>query len=345
MRRVLSLFILFGVLLPLLYAQVSMPPWNWSQYSGTSQWQVTVTEDQTGCQGPIFTNKYGVTIQHNLTTAVMGDVGHGPASGTFISGNILHFNSRTVDDSPGTSTLSDYDIFFTTDCASFAGKYTWDYSGSDGSCSGSTSLAGTNIQGCPAPPIEIQPSKPPEQTPEEQVAGARTDLGSDFDLRDQIKFLNLQSLLTGESKASEIKDVQAKIDALEPSIEAKYKAVLDANPNNFEANVDMAELKRSQGLKHEYYEYMDRAANSGAVTADVRDAMEKRVAKDLGFSTFPKPANSLLMRKEATEKSNWQGGLYDMDVKKESSDKSLWDLKVYLTVGPWKGIINTLAAP
>ena len=342
MRGILPLFILFGFLFPLLYAQVSMPPWNWSQYSGTSQWQVSVTEDQTGCQGPVFTNKYGVTIQHSLATAVMGDVGHGPAAGTFISGNILHLKSRTVSDPPGTSTLSDYDIFFTTDCSTFAGKYTWDYSGSEGSCSGSTSLSGTNIQGCPAPPIEIAPSKPPELTPEEQIAAARSDLGNDFDLRGEIKYLKLQSLLTGESKDAEIKAVQGQIDSLEPGIEAKYKAVLDADPNNFEANVDMAELKRSQGLTHEYYEYMDRALNSGAVTASVRDAMEKKLAKELGFSKFPKPANSLLMRKVGTEKGNWQGGLYGMDVPKESSDKSLWDIKVFLTVGPWKGIINTI---
>ncbi|MCX6778329.1 MAG: hypothetical protein NT157_05605 [Candidatus Micrarchaeota archaeon] len=342
MRGILSLFILFGFLLPLLHAQVSMPPWNWSQYSGTSQWQVTVTEDQTACHGPIFTNTYGVIIQHDQTTAVMGDVGHGPATGTFISGNVLHFRSRTVSDPPGTSTLSDYDIYFTTDCASFAGEYTWDYSGSDGSCSGSTSLSGTNTQGCPAPPIVIPPSKPPELTPEEQVAAARSDLNNDFDLRGELKYLNLQNLLTGESQDAQINAVQDRIDSLEPSIEAKYKKVLDADPNNFEANVDMAELKRSQGLTHEYYEYMDRAANSGAVTASVRDAMEKSIARELGFSTFPKPANSLLMRKVGTEKGNWQGGLYGMDVPKESSDKSLWDIKVYFTVGPWEGIVKSI---
>ena len=63
-------------------------------------WQVTVTEDQSACSGPVLTNQYSVPIQFSAGSAVMGDVGHGSAGGTFISGNILHIPSRSVADPP-----------------------------------------------------------------------------------------------------------------------------------------------------------------------------------------------------------------------------------------------------
>jgi hypothetical protein len=33
--------------------------WSWNIYSGTYLWQVTVTEDQSGCGGGVFTNQFG----------------------------------------------------------------------------------------------------------------------------------------------------------------------------------------------------------------------------------------------------------------------------------------------
>lgn len=147
-----ALVILALFLISTAFAQADLPPWNWSAYSGTVQWSVTVTEDQSGCQGPVLTDVYDVPISFSHSSATMGDVGHGPATGNFISGNILHMGSRKVSDSPGSSTLSAYDVYFTTDCSAFAAKYTWDYSGPDGGCSGSTKLAGSNSGGCPLLP-------------------------------------------------------------------------------------------------------------------------------------------------------------------------------------------------
>jgi predicted small secreted protein len=113
-----------------------------------ANWHVTVTEDDSACHGVGFTNNYDITIQRNATNGIMGDIGHGPVTGTYI-GTTLHIDGRTVPDGSGTSTLSAYDVVFSADCSTFNTQYSWDYSGPDGDCSGTTKLAGTNDQGCP----------------------------------------------------------------------------------------------------------------------------------------------------------------------------------------------------
>src|SRR5271157_2825644 len=89
-----------AVLISVASAQVSMPAWDWSNYVGVSYWSVTNTEYDTGCGGGSYPTQYSINITHNMSSAVMGDVGHGPASGTF-NGNTLSIASRTVPDSPG----------------------------------------------------------------------------------------------------------------------------------------------------------------------------------------------------------------------------------------------------
>jgi hypothetical protein len=343
MRRILPLFIFFVILLPLLSAQVSLPPWSWDQYTGTTQWRVDVTDDESDCGIGIQVTHPTITIQFNLKHAQMGDIGHGVASG-IVNGNVLSIPGRSVPDGAGTSVLSPYDITFTSDCLTFTGSYTWVYSDSAGSCSGSTTLSGRIVNGCPAPTVVIPPSKPPEQTTDEQLSDAHKDLNNDFGLRKEASFLKLQNILLNDPQtAAEIQANKAKIDALEPSIEAKYKVILDADPNNFQANVGMAELKKSQGMTHEYYEYMDRAINSGQFTESMKETMEKNLAKELGFSTFPKPANSLLMRTISNQAYPWKGSLYDMDVQKESSDQNTWRDKLFFTLGLNKDVVNAIA--
>lgn len=113
-----------------------------------TNWHVTVTEDDSACQGGTYSNTYDITIERNDTVGTMGDIGHGPVSGTF-EGNTLHIAARTVPDGSGTSKLSSYDVVFSADCTTFNAEYSWDYTGPDGDCSGTTKLAGTNPDGCP----------------------------------------------------------------------------------------------------------------------------------------------------------------------------------------------------
>jgi hypothetical protein len=115
----------------------------------TSNWHVVATEDDSACGGRTFKTPYDIAIQTNQTAGIMGDVGHGPISGT-LTGNTLHIAARTVPDGPGTSRLSSYDVVFSADCTTFNAEYSWDYSGPGGGCSGTTKLAGTNPQGCPS---------------------------------------------------------------------------------------------------------------------------------------------------------------------------------------------------
>ena len=96
----LCIVVILALIVPVL-ADSTSQPWSWNTYSGTIVWQVTVTEDQTGCSGPVLTNQYNVPIQFRAGSAVMGDVGHGSAGGTFTSDNILHIDGRTVADPPG----------------------------------------------------------------------------------------------------------------------------------------------------------------------------------------------------------------------------------------------------
>ncbi|VVC03724.1 Uncharacterised protein [Candidatus Burarchaeum australiense] len=325
-------------LLPILFAALflaSVHAWNWNNYTGLSSWHVSVTEDDSGCGGSATTSQMTMPIEHNGNSATVTDP-HGTIGGTFASGNVLHIPGRTINDPPGSSVLSAYDIFFTTDCSAFAARYTWDYSGPDGACSGSTRLAGTNSQGCPQ---VVQPTRPPEASVDDQLSAAQNDLRADMQLRSDLRFLKLQDLLFGDSDAAAMAGKQSQIDQLDASAEAKYKAILDNDPNNYQANIAMAQLRKSQGLPHEYYQYMDRAINSGQFTEEAKAAAEKNLAKQMGLSTIPKAANSLLMKTMSAEKSNWQGGLYGMDVPKESQKD--WNWKVFFTDGPWKYVINT----
>jgi hypothetical protein len=187
LRGLCGILIIVAILVP-VSAEVALPPWTWNTYHGTEQWRVTVTEDQSGCDGPVLTNQFTVPIDFRLATAVMGDVGHGEATGTFASGNTLHFPARTVSDPPGTSALSDYDLVFTPDCSGFTGSYRWYYSGPDGACSGTTSLSGVNPKGCPA--SQAAPTVPTVAPASgEAVAGmiasARYDLNQYLDVSDR----------------------------------------------------------------------------------------------------------------------------------------------------------------
>jgi hypothetical protein len=343
MPRIAVLLISALLLLHLVRAEVSLPPWSWDQYTGTTQWRVDVSDDESDCQAGVVNTNPTITIQFNLKHAQMGDIGHGVTSG-IINGNVLSIPGRSVPDGYGTSVISPYNVIFTSDCLTFSGSYHWDYSDSGGSCSGSTTFSGRIVNGCPAPTVVIPPSKPPEPTTEEQLSSAHQDLNNDFHLRNQLPYLKFQDLLLNTPQtAAELKQTKDQIDSLEPSVEAKYNAILKADPNNFEANVAMAELKKSQGLPHEYYEYMDRAINSGAITESMKGVMEQNLAKELGFSKLPKPANSLLIRTISNQESPWQGSLYGMDVQKESSDKSTWRDKVFLTLGLNSDVVNAIA--
>lgn len=323
MRRILPLFILFGVLLPLLSAQASPPIWSWNTYTGSVSWQVTATEDDTGCGQGVNTEQFSISIQHNGATAVMGDVGHGPATGTFISPNILHIPARTVSDPPGTSKISDYDIFFTTDCSAFAARYTWDYSDQYGSCSGSTSLSGSNSQGCPAQP-------PSEDTEQEKVIDARKDLRRYLDLKDKLRDLEYWQRL-GVDNINEIEDTNNKIFDLETSVNMKYRAILNANPKSFFANWDMAQKALSDGNGILSYLFLNAALNN--LTESMKNTMQKNMANKLGFSKPPTKENSAVVREESSEGDNWQGSIYGQDFQKEYSDKSTRGIKLFATLG------------
>ncbi len=62
LRSVLGLVILVALLVP-VSADAALPPWAWNTYSGTTMWQVTVTESDSGCGGAVYSNQYTVPIQ------------------------------------------------------------------------------------------------------------------------------------------------------------------------------------------------------------------------------------------------------------------------------------------
>ncbi|MGB7788243.1 hypothetical protein [Methanoregula sp.] len=361
-------FIIILVILVPVAAQTSLPPWSWNTYSGTSQWQVTVTEDDSGCGGGVTSTQTSVSIQHNLGTAVMGDVGHGTAGGSFTSGNVLHIPGRTVSDPPGTSTLSAYDIFFTTDCSAFTGKYSWDYTGPDtvnGACSGSTALSGTNSQGCPAPSgvVAVPSTEPVVAIPPAEpgvciscaylsadLASAHSDLNNDLNVRDSMTALNNYIFkhdrpgdLAGTPEIEQDKQVLAdetnQIRALEPKLENEYAAVLARDPGNFWANWDMALLKKSQGNWDEYSIDMNTALSNKDIAQSTKEEIENNVAGSLGLSEFPTPQNSMVIHRMSNEGSTVQS-VNGANIQQGTVDTTLWPQELYTLYANAKTVAN-----
>ena len=307
-------------------ADTAASPWSWNTYHGTYIWQVTVTEDDSACGGGIEPTQYTVPIQYNGSTAGMGDVGHGPAQGTFISGNILHFAGRTVPDGTGSSTLSAYDVFFTTDCTAFAAKYTWNYEDVDESCSGSTTLNGASSSGCPGLPSSsptVSSTTIPAQTsvPEEPAApqdmyaqmlavphNGFSNLLSLIDQRDKLRYEidswqyrnGISTQNTGQNTPepaeitqarADLKQVQDQISTQDTQIEQQYQSVLVKDPTNIQANWDMAQLKKSANQMDSAIVYAQNALknpDSGQYEA----AIEKDIADNYNLRVYPSPDNS-----------------------------------------------------
>jgi len=331
-RGALGISIIMVFFLVPVAAETSPSPWSWNNYMGTSYWNVQVTENEASCGGGVTTDMVSITISHNLGSAVMGNVGHGAAPGSFISNNILHMPARTVSDPPGSSTLSAYDIFFTTDCSAFAGKYTWTYHGPDGySCSGSTALSGTNSEGCPGVPVIPTVASGTKESLVAELASARSNLNEDLVFRyiqtetdnllyeyDRPGSTALSARQIEETKALRA-DATDNIKELEPAVEAKYTAILDKDPKNFWANWDMAELKKAQGNYQEYFSYTSKALSNRDISRDTQQQVKKTVAGGLGLSEFPTTDNSYFIRRMSTDAAAIQS-VYGIDVGKGEAD-------------------------
>jgi len=349
LRGAVGLFLILVFMVPVA-ADVPLPPWSWNSYTGTNVWQVTVTEDQSGCGGGVYTNQYSVPIQYDNSTAVMGDVGHGPARGTFISGNILHIPGRTVDDPPGTSKLSEYDVFFTTDCTAFAAKYRWDYSGSDGSCSGTTTLNGTNSLGCPAA-VPVVPAVPPASGSylSSDLATARYDLTQDLSSRNErdstTSLLNAKKIPEDTANRIIAADT-ATINAKEATIEGQYQAILDKDPANFYANMDMAELKKSQGKLDDYIRYVDAALANTKVAQSTADAIRNDIMAKNNLGEWPTPSNSYVIAMLGPDVRTSAQNVYGRDIKKDATGTSFIDnLRYILTYDGPADLMKTVALP
>jgi hypothetical protein len=365
-KSTLGIIIILFFLVPVA-AQTPLPPWSWNTYSGTSQWKVTITEDQSGCQGGVTTTGSSVSIQHNLKSAVMGDIGHGPAAGTFISGNILHIPGRIVDDPPGSSTLSAYDIFFTTDCSAFTGKYSWDYSGPDtvGACTGTTSFSGTNSQGCPTSTgvVTVPSTEPVAAVPfagpglciscaylAADLGGAHSDLNNDLKLRESMtaldKFVFKHDRPGDPTDKSEIErdkqqrdDEKNQVRALESKLENEYGAVIARDPNNFYANWDMAMLRKSQGNWDDYFRYMNTALSNKDVALGTKAEIENTIASSLGLPEFPTPQKSMLIHRMSDEGSTVQS-VNGADTRQKTVDHTQWAQELYALYANVKAVAN-----
>ncbi len=154
-----------SVLVALLLLPYLAAAFMWDEFEGTSQWRVTVTDDESGCGGGPETETLAVVIKHSLESADIGDLGHGAVRGAF-SGNTLTIPGRTIPDAAGMSKLSTAVVSFTPDCMGFSSVYRWDYTDPYMMCSGTTTLRGARLDGtgCPAP-----------ARPRITIAGVRAD--------------------------------------------------------------------------------------------------------------------------------------------------------------------------
>jgi len=348
-RGALGFLIILVFLVPVA-ADVPLPPWSWNTYSGTNTWQVTTVE--TGCGDGAITNRYTVTIQFHGATATMGDVGHGPADGAFISANILHIPARTVADPPGTSKLSAYDVFFTTDCSGFAAKYDWDYAGPDGACSGTTTLNGASSSGCPAPQaVPAVPSVAPAagSSVSSDLATARSDLIDDLsqrEMRDITNSLLNAHMITGESAKNLNAASDASIAAAETKLDGEYQAILDKDPKNFYANMDMAELRKSQGRLDDYIRYVNAALANPNVAAGTADAIRQDIMAKNNLATWPTPENSIVIATLGPDARTASQSVYGRDMQKDATGNSVIDnLRYLFTWGGSRDLVTTVALP
>jgi len=324
MRRILLFLALMVLFLPAA-AEVS-PSWNWNTYTGTVTWQVTVTEDQTGCGGPVLTDRYTVPVQFRAGSAIMGDVGHGAASGTFTSGNVLHIDSRSVADPPGSSDLSAYDVSFTPDCSAFSAKYTWAYTGPDGNCDGSTSLSGMAMSTqCPA----ASPDLTADIVAAQQDLKKLTDLQYTQTITDTSpQFARLASLvsesdgLTSDERRSTIADLSKKT-------QTELQAILAKDPANYYANLDMAELQKSQYDNDAYYKSAIAALSNRQNAEAKEDQLSKYILQQEELATLPTTANSAAVSEVDSEIPPLLKTLLGHDVSSVFSD-SKKALKAYL---------------
>jgi hypothetical protein len=355
-KCVIAIILLMVIIIPVA-ADVSPATWSWNTYPGTVTWQVTVIEDQTGCQGPVLTNTYTVPIQFRGNSAVMGDVGHGSAGGTFTSGNVLHIPSRSVADPPGESTLSPYDVFFTTDCSAFAAQYSWDYSGSDGSCSGTTKLNGANSNGCPAAAISTDTTAPSvATTPEEyfvsQVSIPHSqflDILPLFDQRDQLGNMigsfqfksDLNHQNTGKylqeppditQARADLKQVQDQIAAKSADIEKEYQEVLVKDPTNIQANWDLAQLKKSGNQMDAAIIYAQNALKNPD-SDKYESAIEKSIADGANLRVYPSPDNSNFVATVKNQLPAASQNVFGTNVQSQPVERgfltNLFDFEVY----------------
>ena len=155
------------LILSIAHLVAAQPEFPLANYNGTTYWSVAVSEDEGSCGGGVMINEYDITIHHAGHNAEIGDWGHGMMAGTF-SGDTLSIPGRTIPDSGGTSTLSSFEIIFSSDCHSFYGDYNWHYYDEYTSCDGSTHLSGTraNWEDCPG---TTTPTPTPEETPTPEV--------------------------------------------------------------------------------------------------------------------------------------------------------------------------------
>lgn len=343
MRSIVIALVALVFLLPVASAQAAQT-WSWSTYTGTTTWYVANVEDQGGCDGPVITNRYnGVTIQFRNGSAVLGNMGHSSVGGTFVSSNILHVDSRTVADPPGESTLSAYDVLFSGDCLNFMAKYTWDYSGPDtvGPCSGTTSLTGTNNAGsCPGPPEPLIPPTPPPSTQEvdNMVAGARPDLSRALELMDLME--KQQALVFEWQNRPEMADMvrqentwianeRAELKTLQPKVEKEYAAIFVKDPNNFNANWDMAQFKKGDGQIPEFVKYVNAALSDEKTAVGKRDDLRHYVAGQMKMADVPTPDSSDFVRQTGVDGDAVQSA-YGYDLAKEKANKATEGLNLFL---------------
>jgi len=340
--------------------------WSWNTYSGVSSWNVRITEDEHLCEGgQIYSEEMSVGFKHSGESARMTSVGHGAATGTFVSGNVLYFPARIVSDPPGKSQLSSFDLTFTPDCSLFTGGYDWSYNGPTGSCKGSTHLEGHNdAQECPVQSlVTTVPTQSPTvvQTPSDwylvPLAQAHSDLERDQDYRFKLDWvqhwdglnvpggdgggrLPVNDFEKGEVYAA--MDALNQINTLEPKIEAKYKAILATDPNNYWANWDMAQLKLSQGHYEENNYYLMKALGNKNLAEATRWFLWQDYAKNYDFG-LPDPEmwhdQSPIIKTLSNEGSTIQN-INGQDVSKNSADPTQRSLIRWATFAPNDDVMN-----
>jgi hypothetical protein len=133
---------------------------------------------------------------------------------------------------------------------------------------------------------------------------------------------------------TQIADSREELKTLEPKVENQYAAIFVRDPNNFNANWDMAQFKKAEGQIPAFVTYVNTALSDEKVAVSKRDDLRRYVAGQMNAADVPTPDNSNFVRQAGIDGDAVQSAYgYDLAKAKENKETEGLNLFLFFTSG------------